>query len=197
MYFFVNMSFLVWSSDVIFFSGWYPYCVKSDPAVLSSFKKSCWTDWNRMSCGLCKGSENICLVLMEIQETYRNQSQKSLPTRRETLKRKEPLRRERTVCDQLFQDTLADLSCLFWCWIFLRLLDLWLHEFLHVELQRAHMHWPCPQSHLQGTQGWKPRGCACSRELPVQIQVKMHFYIFYCKCQSSHFLYSVLILYVK
>lgn len=53
----------------------------------------CRTDWNRMSCGLCKGSENICLFLMEIQETQKSESQKSLLTRRKTLKRKEPLRR--------------------------------------------------------------------------------------------------------
>lgn len=112
----------------------------------------CWTDWNRMSCGLCKGSENICLFLMEIQETYRNQKARRayLPGGKHW-KGRSPLEEEWTICDQLFQDTLeeiADFSCLFWCWIFLRLLDLWLHEFLHVELQRAHMHWSFPQSHL-------------------------------------------------
>lgn len=26
-----------------------------------------------MSCGLCKGSENICLVPLEIQEIYKNE----------------------------------------------------------------------------------------------------------------------------
>lgn len=201
MYFLLICAFH-FGGDVIFFPGWYISCVKFNPAVFSFFKNSlsCWTDWNRISFGLCKGSENICLFLMEIQETYRKQKgwRAYLPGGKHWKGRSPQQRNGQSMTDsckilQKKQPT----SAAFRRWIFLRLLDLWLPEFLYVEPQRAHMHWPFPQP-PPGEAGWAATRTRAQRgERLVQVEVETQFYIFYCKCQSSHFLYSVLILYVK
>lgn len=74
-----------------------------------------------------------------------NSKPKSLLARRKSLGRKEPLRRGRTECDRLLQDTLEENSCLQLPFLMLDFfkalgLHLWLHQFVHVEPQRAPRH---------------------------------------------------------
>lgn len=93
------------------------------------------------------------------------ESLKSSFTRRQTLKRKEPSAEERTIYDQLLQDTseeIADFSCLSML-IVLRLLDLWLPEFVPVEPQRAHTTDPALRA-TSGAAGGGPAGCVHSGE---------------------------------
>lgn len=65
-----------------------------------------------MSCGLCKGSENICLVPLEIQETYKIQKvRRALSDQEEnTGKGGSPLEEERAMYDQLSQDTSEEIT---------------------------------------------------------------------------------------
>lgn len=113
-------------------------------------------------------------------------------------KGRSPLEEERTMCDQLFQDTFSWLELPFLMLDFFKALGslvAWISACRATESTHALTLPSEPPPSYPGVEATRMR--AQRRELPVQIQVKMHFYIFYCKCQSSHFLYSVLILYVK
>lgn len=157
------MCFSVWGRWCrYFFPRWYPNCVKFDPAVLSFFKKS-WVAELRIGWVVDYAKEVKIFVLFHWRykkhTKMRNPEELSL-TRRRTLERKEPLRRGTSyvwpaLSRHFRRNSWLQLPFLMLLRIFLRLLDLQLCEFLHVEPQRAHGHWPFPQSHLQTHQGWE------------------------------------------
>lgn len=144
MYFLLKCAFL-FGGDIFSLDG-ISNCVKFDPAVLSFFKKS-WVVELRIGWHVdyAKGVKIFVLFHWRYKKPTKIRKPEELSlTRRRALERKEPLRRGMSyVWPALSRHFRRNyFSCLSWCWIFLRLLDLQLHEFLHVEPQRAHRHWP-------------------------------------------------------
>lgn len=193
------MCFSVWGRWCrYFFPRWYPNCVKFDPAVLSFFKKS-WVAELRIGwvVDYAKGLKIFVFFRWRYKKYTKMRKPEELSlTRRRTLEREEPPRRGMSyvwpALSRHFRRNSWHQLPFLMLDFFKRLLDLRLREFLHVESTQALTLPSEPPRLIRGGKMWMQQ-----RELLVQIQVKLQFYIFYCKCYSSHFLYSVLILYVK
>lgn len=151
------MCFSVWRQWCnFFFPGWYPNCVKFDPTVLSFFKKSWVAELIEIGwvVDYAKGVKMFVFFWWRYKKHRNQKGRRAYLPGGKHWKRKEPLRRGTdyvwpTLSRYFRRNSWLQLPFLMLDFFFLRLLDLWLHEFLHVEPQRAHAHWPFPQSHRQ------------------------------------------------
>lgn len=168
-----------------FFPRWYPNCIKFDPAVLSFFKKP-WVAELRIGwvVDYAKGVKIFVLFCWRHQKHTKIRKPEELSlTRRRTLERKDPLRRGTSYVWPALSRHFRRNS---WLQLPFLMLDFfkalgspvtWISACRATESIQALTLPSEPPPDSLGVET-----CMQQRELLVQIQVKMQFYIFYCKC---------------
>lgn len=179
------MCFSVWGRWCrYFFPRWYPNCVKFDPAVLSFFKES-WVAELRIGWVVDYAKEVKIFVLFHWRYKKHTKTRKpeELWLQEENTGKEGALRRAMSYVWPALSRHLRRNS---WLQLPFLMLDLfkalgspitWISACRATESTQALTlpSEPPPDSLGLG-------GCGCSRDLLVQIQVTMQFYIFYCKC---------------
>lgn len=168
-----------------FFPRWYPICVKFDPAVLSLFKKH-WVAELRIGwvVDYAKGVKILVLFHWRYKKHTKIRKPEELSlTRRRALERKEPLRRGTSYVWPALSRHFRRNSWLQLPFLMLDFFKALGSPIIWISACRATEHTGTDPSFratsrlTRGGKMWMQQ-----RELLVQIQAKMQFYIFYCKC---------------